>query len=180
MSQVNEERPQFAVAIRGYDRVQVDEYIDRLTEMVAEADQRAREAESDLEHSRHLSVGPRVTEIFELAVEEVRELREQAAEEVEQLRAASQVEAEQILARARERAEDVKAEIEAHRARAQVEIAELDAYKQESIRELRRLQDALGAAAGLVTLEAVSVDEAEPAEEDTKQAAGGRRPRRAA
>ena len=180
MNQVNEERPQFAVAIRGYDRLQVDEYIDRLTEMVAEADQRARQAESDLEHSRHLSVGPRVTEIFELAVEEVRELREQAAEDAERMRAASQSEADQIIARARERAEEVKAEIEADRERAQIELAELEAYKEESIRELRSLQEALGAAAGLVSLAAHSVEETETADEEAEEAATEDRSRRAA
>jgi colicin import membrane protein len=171
MSQVNEERPQFAVAIRGYDRLQVDEYIDRLTEMVAEAEQRARQAESDLEHSRHLSVGPRVTEMFELAVEEVRDLREQAAEDVERMRAEAQSEADQILVRARDRAEDVKAEIEAYRSRVKVELAELEAYKEEAIRELRRLQDALGAAAGLVNLAADAAEDADTAEEDGEEVA---------
>jgi hypothetical protein len=175
MNQVNEERPQFAIAIRGYDRLQVDEYIDRLTEMVAEAEQRARQAESDLEHSRHLSVGPRVTEIFELAVEEVRDLREQAAEDVEEMRAAAQSEADQIIVRARDRAEEVKAEIEAYRSRVEVELAELDAYKEESIRELRRLQDALGAAAGLVTLAADAAEDGEPVEENTEEVAEARR-----
>jgi cell division septum initiation protein DivIVA len=171
MSQVNEERPQFAIAIRGYDRLQVDEYIDRLTEMVAEAEQRARQAESDLEHSRHLSVGPRVTEIFELAVEEAREVREQATEEAEKLRSASQSEADQILTRARDRADDVKAEIEAYRSRVEVELAELEAYKEEAIRELRRLQDALGAAAGLVNMAADAAEDAETVEEDSEEIA---------
>ena len=163
MSAVNEERPQFAVAIRGYDRLQVDEYIDRLTEMVSEAEQRAREAEADLEYSRHTSVGPRVAQIFELAVEEVRELREQAGEEAEQLRASAQEEADEILMRVRFKAEELKAELDAELDRSRAEIDELRARKEESIRELRRLQEALGAAAGLVTLDA------EPAE--TKRAA---------
>ena len=153
MSAISEERPQFAVAIRGYDRLQVDEYINRLTEMVAEAEHRAREAESDLEYSRHTSVGPRVSQIFELAVEEVRELREQAAEEVEQLRAGAQAEAEQILVRVRSQAEQVQAEFNAELERAREELDELEARKQEAVHELRRLQEALSAAAGLVTLE---------------------------
>lgn len=153
MSAVNEERPQFAVAIRGYDRLQVDEYIDRLTEMVSEAEARAREAEADLEYSRHTSVGPRVAQIFELAVEEVRELREQAGDEVEQLRAAAQAEAEQILVRVRSQAKELQAELDAQLDRSHAEIDELEARKEQSIRELRRLQEALSAAAGLVTLE---------------------------
>ena len=158
MSAVNEERPQFAVAIRGYDRLQVDEYIDRLTEMVSEAEQRAREAEADLEYSRHTSVGPRVAQIFELAVEEVRELRGQAAEEAERLRGSAQEEADEILVRVRFKAEELQAELDAELDRSRAAIDELDARKQESIRELRRLQEALSAAAGLVTLES------EPAE----------------
>jgi cell division septum initiation protein DivIVA len=158
MSAANEERPQFAVAIRGYDRLQVDEYIDRLTEMVSEAEQRAREAEADLEYSRHTSVGPRVAQIFELAVEEVRELREQAAEEAERLRGSAQEEADEILVRVRFKAEELQAELDAELDRSRAAIDELDARKEESIRELRRLQEALSAAAGLVTLES------EPAE----------------
>ena len=158
MSAANEERPQFAVAIRGYDRLQVDEYIDRLTEMVSEAEQRAREAEADLEYSRHTSVGPRVAQIFELAVEEVRELRGQAAEEAERLRGSAQEEADEILVRVRFKAEELQAELDAELDRSRTAIDELDARKQESIRELRRLQEALSAAAGLVTLES------EPAE----------------
>ena len=158
MSAANEERPQFAVAIRGYDRLQVDEYIDRLTEMVSEAEQRAREAEADLEYSRHTSVGPRVAQIFELAVEEVRELREQAAEEAERLRGSAQEEADEILVRVRFKAEELQAELDAELDRSRASINELDARKEESIRELRRLQEALSAAAGLVTLES------EPAE----------------
>jgi hypothetical protein len=152
MSAINEERPQFAVAIRGYDRLQVDEYIARLTEMVGEAEQRAREAEADLEYSRHTSVGPRVAQIFELAVEEVRELREQAGEEIEQMRARAQAEAEQILESVRFQAKELQAELDAQLERSQAEIDELEARKEESIRELRRLQEALSAAAELVTL----------------------------
>lgn len=163
MSNANGERPQFAVAIRGYDRLQVDEYIDRLTDMVADAEQRAREAEADLEYSRHTSVGPRVAQIFDLAVEEVRELREQAADEVDRLRSDAQAEAEGILERARARAEEVQAELELQHARTQLQIDELEARKEESVRELRRLREALSAAAGLVTVDEPVSDSARAA-----------------
>jgi hypothetical protein len=153
MSAIKKERPQFAVAIRGYDRLQVDEYINRLTELVAEAEERAREAEADLEYSRHTSVGPRVSQIFELAVEEVRELREQAADEVERMRAGAQDEAERILVGVRSQAEHLQAELDAEFERSREELDELEARKEGAIRELRRLQEALSAAAGLVTLD---------------------------
>jgi DivIVA domain-containing protein len=41
------ERPEFATSMDGYDRCQVDEYIDRLRAIVADAEDRARAAESD-------------------------------------------------------------------------------------------------------------------------------------
>jgi flagellar hook-basal body complex protein FliE len=161
MNQVSEERPQFAVAIRGYDRLQVDEYIARLVEMVAEADQRAREAEADLEYSRHTNVGPRVAQIFDLAVEEVRELRKQAAEAVEQLRKDARTEADEILTQAYERADEAQAQIDAYRERGQVELAGLEARKAGSVRELHRLQEALAAATELVSVDAGPVEDAE-------------------
>ena len=46
MSQITPDRPQFAVAMRGYDRVQVDEYVERLNEWARDWKERAREAEA--------------------------------------------------------------------------------------------------------------------------------------
>jgi DivIVA domain-containing protein len=152
------ERPEFATAIRGYDRLQVDEYIDRLAEIAADAEERARAAEEELEFSRHATVGPRVGEIFDLAIEEAKELRERVAAEAETTRADARAEAEAILSRAEQEAADVEAqsrrereealaELAAERGRARSEVEELDGTKIALIGDLWRLQEALAAAA---------------------------------
>src|SRR5258708_38312316 len=71
-------QPEFTAAIRGYDRVQVDEYVERLHLLLGDAEERVRAAEDDLEFSRHATVGPRVSQIFDLAVAESQELRDRA------------------------------------------------------------------------------------------------------
>jgi DivIVA domain-containing protein len=154
------ERPEFATAIRGYDRLQVDDYIDRLAEIAADAEERARAAEEELEFSRHATVGPRVGEIFDLAIEEAKELRERAAAQAETTRAGARAEAEEILssaeqeaadveAQSRRQREDVLAELAAERGRARSEVEELEGAKTALVGDLWRLQDALAAAAEL-------------------------------
>ena len=86
MNAITSDRPEFATAIRGYDRPQVDDYIDRMLHLVAEAEDRARAAESELEFSRHSTVGPRVTEIFELAIAEAKEIQGKTSTDCERAR----------------------------------------------------------------------------------------------
>jgi hypothetical protein len=81
MTDLDRRQPEFAIAIRGYDRLHVDEYIERLQKLVSEAEERARAAETNGEFSSHASVGPRISEIFELASAEARELHEKAERE---------------------------------------------------------------------------------------------------
>jgi DivIVA domain-containing protein len=129
-------RPEFATSMRGYDRLQVDDYIDRVHDIVAESQERARVAESELEFSRHTTVGPRVAQILDLAVEEGKELRERVQAEVDRLRADAQAEAEAIMADARDSAELTRAEAE--RTRQEV-LADADARRQEVLDEVERL-----------------------------------------
>ena len=159
MNAINPERPEFTAAIRGYDRLQVDEYIDRLQELVAEAEERARATEAELEFSRHSTVGPRVTEIFELTIAEAKELREktdadcerarnEARAEVDRLLTAGMDEAAEIKDRAEAEREQVLARLEEERRQAELEITRLEETKHAMLDELRRLQEALAAAAG--------------------------------
>lgn len=152
--------PEFAIAIRGYDRAQVDDYVQRLVQMLEEAEDRARHAESELEHSAHASVGPRLSEIFDLAIAEARELRANAQRESRELIAAArssaaelveeaQAKAQRITAEARAEHEEMLADFERQRELAQRSLEELEDRRAGVLGELRRLHEALGAAAGV-------------------------------
>ena len=166
MSDLTKRRPEFTTSIRGYDRLQVDDYIERLHTLVTYAEQRAREAESELELrdaesevelSRHAGIGPRVSEIIDLAVAESQELRERVKRQTDTLFVRARREAEGIVesahAEAAEKREEVQRErqeiltrLEAERLRAHAEIAELQRRKSEMLASLRQMQQALGAA----------------------------------
>jgi colicin import membrane protein len=174
MNAINPERPEFTAAIRGYDRLQVDEYIARLQDLVAEAEDRARAAESELEFSRHSTVGPRVTEIFELAVAEAKELQGKTTTECDRARSDARAEVDRLLtgaddeaSRIKEQAERERAKVltalETERRRKNQELERLDETKATMLAELRRLQDALAAAAGIY-------GKAEPAEAEIEEA----------
>ena len=156
------ERPEFATAIRGYDKLQVDDYIDRLIEIMSDAEERGRTAEAELEFSRHATVGPRVGEIFELAVQEAQELRERITTEAEETRARSRREADETIARARKAAAETKSEAErtgretmaraqASREKVLREVERLGERKAELLGDLERLQQMLAAATRSVT-----------------------------
>jgi cell division septum initiation protein DivIVA len=130
------DRPEFAISMRGYDRLQVDHYIDRLLDIAADAEERARAAESELEFSRHTTVGPRVAQILELAVEEGKELRERVQGEADLMRDEARAEAEAIIAGARESAELTRTEAE--RTRTDV-LADADARRREVLAGVERL-----------------------------------------
>jgi cell division septum initiation protein DivIVA len=155
------ERPEFATAIRGYDRLQVDDYIARLAEISADAEERARAAEEELEFSRHTTVGPRVGQMLELAVEEAKELRQKVNAEAEAKRSTARSEASEIISRANEEARETRkqteaerqqalADLETERRRAHAEIDRLERAKHMLLGDLRRLQEALAAAAAVV------------------------------
>ena len=132
------DRPDFATSIRGYDRFQVDGYIDRLLVIVADAEERARALEAELEFSRHTTVGPRVAQILDLAVEEGKELRERVRLEATAIREEAQAEAAAIEVGARESAELTRTEAE--RTRAEI-LADADARRREVLGEVERLTE---------------------------------------
>ena len=132
------DRPDFASAMRGYDRLQVDGYIDRLLVIVTDAEERARALEAELEFSRHTTVGPRVAQILDLAVEEGKELRERVRVEATTIREEAQAGADAIEAAARESAELTRTEAE--RTRAEI-LADADARRREVLGEVERLTE---------------------------------------
>lgn len=189
MNAINPERPEFTAAIRGYDRLQVDEYIARLQDLVAEAEDRGRAAESELEFSRHSTVGPRVTEIFELAIAEAKELRDRTATECDRARSDARAEVDRLLTGAGEEASNIKEQAERERKKVlttleterrlkEEEIGRLAETKATMLAELRRLQDALAAAAGIYGR--AEPAEAEAAEAETERGTAPVRKRQAA
>jgi DivIVA domain-containing protein len=157
MSEPALEQPEFAVAMRGYDRPQVDEYVARLQSLVADAEERVRVAEA----GAHATVGPRVTQIFDLATAESVELRTRAQAQAdalladartraEELVAAAEREAESITAQARAQGEEALTEMQTERGMVRKQVDALEARKSHLIEELRRLQAALGSAADSV------------------------------
>jgi hypothetical protein len=161
MSHLAEGPPEFAAAMRGYDRQQVDEYVAGMQQLLFDAEQRLRAADAEREHGAHATVGPRVTQIFELAIEETAELRARvraesderladARHQAEELVAAARRDGEQIVAEARAQGEAAVAEQEGERELIRRQVEALEARKQHLVDELRRLQGALGSAADSV------------------------------
>ena len=169
------DRPEFASAMRGYDRMQVDDYLDRLVDIVNDAEERARAAEAELEFSRHTTVGPRVAQILDLAVEEAKDLRERVAAEVEQRRADVRAECEELRAEARRDAEEVRtradedrratiADAEARRGEILAEVERLRESKAGLLGDLGRLQELLAQATGVAP--AAREDDADAHDDD--------------
>jgi DivIVA domain-containing protein len=161
MTDMDTRRPEFAVGIRGYDRSQVDQYVEELEERVEEAEERAHHAETEYIFDQHAAVGPRIAEIFALAEAEARELRERVATEATQLVSEARTEAKaivdaaersarEITERARREQAEMLAELTRDRDHICDEVEELELRRAEGISALNRLRDALGDAAGLV------------------------------
>jgi cell division septum initiation protein DivIVA len=170
MSDLVKAQPEFTAAIRGYDRLQVDDYVERLHDLLAEAEERSRAAEDDLEFSRHATVGPRVSEIFDLAVAESQELRERVKAEAGAMLANAREHADDLVTEARREAaelrertqsehDDLLDELEIEREAAQARLVALEERRTRLMEELKRLHDALGSAAGFLQgAEALSED----------------------
>jgi DivIVA domain-containing protein len=131
--------PEFATGLRGYDRAQVDDYIDQLRRLLADAEARAHDAEAEYVFDEHAAVGPRIAEIFALAEAEAREITATARQSAGDLR--QRVEREHVV---------MFAELEQERERIRDEVAVLERRKAEAIGELHRLRELLGEAAGVV------------------------------
>jgi len=164
--------PSFAVAVRGYDRAQVDEYVARLHRWVEDAqaqmaaEQRRLAASGteitalrrrirDLEESAATPVpgsmsafGERLSGILESALEAAEELRGKAAEEADAVRDAAARDREAAHAQVRADVEQILERSRAQEREIAQEVAELSAKRARALEELSRLQQHLAAFLG--------------------------------
>ena len=90
------DRPAFRVVRRGYDRVQVDKYLDSLGVDVG-ARQRAKTAPEDpASQARYAPVSDHVAQVMRAFDDEVERLRAQASEEVERMLSEARSDADRI------------------------------------------------------------------------------------
>jgi DivIVA domain-containing protein len=153
--------PQFAVADRGYDREQVDDFVSRLQQKLDDARERLRVAEADhalafeglqrrieeLEAAEitgepatterdYRALGTRIGHMLELADAEADALRARAARDAEEVVAGARRDAEEIVAGARREAERLTQE--EHEKREQLQ------------RQLRALHESLASILGIL------------------------------
>jgi cell division septum initiation protein DivIVA len=131
--EVNEESvtPQFATVVRGYDRLQVDDYIEHLQQWIEQADIRAQQSEAvaadsaiEVEQLRRRvssldadsltatpesmkALGSRVGTIMQSSFTAAKELHARAEDEARVTRAAAESQAERIIVEATARAEEL-------------------------------------------------------------------------
>lgn len=165
-------RPPFRTALRGYDRVQVDDHVARFAaELLAvrrandELLARYGACSAELEISRRLlacspagreqvRTSERVGEILRLAADEAARLTEAGADDGDRIRAVARAEADALLRRARQVKEDALADCERMRAEAEQARAaaaeEVARARAEVRRTAARLDEALVALVGLL------------------------------
>lgn len=148
----DENTPAFSASLRGYNRREVDEYIESMREKAVhqttalqEAEKRLNELAADpavpLEILSPGTIGTRIERIVAMAEAEAREIREQAVDDVAQLRAEFEQEADQAR-RFREQASKASAE-EARRlvTRAEDEVAKLRQTRADLLDQLVKIGD---------------------------------------
>lgn len=159
--------PEFTTAVRGYDRGQVDEYITRLHEWLAEAEERVRVTEAARlaakEHiqtvSRQLislerqSGGPtprsvttyvdRMKEVVLEAVEAAQKFKDDAYDEGDGIRQAATEEGQAILAKARAEASQLLGSAQSEERAIRQKITELTSTRERLVAELAQMQDHL-------------------------------------
>lgn len=154
MTDLDTRHPEFTIAIRGYDRAQVDDYIEYLRDLVADAEDRARDTQEEPIFAEHAAVGTRVSEIFALAEAEARELRERVSTEAAEILAQARTEAGAIVDAAERAAREIRqraqrdhaemvAEFERDRDRIREQAETLELRKAEAVGELKRLRELL-------------------------------------
>lgn len=145
-----EDVPQFATVMRGYDRGQVDDYVARLIDFLADAERRAERAETEVTKSNRRA--ERLAEELRQALDRLQQpapkrpweglgdrlesMLRLAQEEADAVRDQGRVEAEDLLAQARrQREQEVNA--------AERELAAVSTRRDSVVAELRKVQDVL-------------------------------------
>jgi cell division septum initiation protein DivIVA len=102
------DRPAFRVVRRGYDRVQVEKYLDSL-EVDVGARQRAKtDPEDPASQARYAAVSDHVAQVMHALDNEVERLRVQANEEVERMLSKARADADRIQQDAKSTANEVR------------------------------------------------------------------------
>lgn len=182
-----DQQPEFALAMRGYDRDQVDEYVARLAAWLTEWRQRAAGAEAAASSARAEAtelrrqvsqlkersstpesieaLGERVAGILKAAFTAAEEMRAEAAEETAALRAEASAEVDQLRSEARAEVEELRRQSEELRAgaRAQVEA---------EIRALVQRRDAVVSHLGALQRDLMGVLNGRPVTEGGAEAPG--------
>jgi cell division septum initiation protein DivIVA len=96
------------VVRRGYDRVQVEKYLDSLEVDVAARQQAKPAAEDPGSQARYAVVSDHVAQVMQALDDEVERLRVQANEEVERMLSEARVDADRIQQDAKSRANEVR------------------------------------------------------------------------
>jgi len=165
-------RPDFGIAVRGYDRAQVDAYFGRVVEWLADAERRAAAAErareslarevedlkatvASLEQQAGLpapqsmsAFSERMSQVMESALQAAQELRAEAEREARERHRAASEEADQVLAGAREEAGRIVEQAREERRAAEADIETLRAARAEALQSLLELQDRIAAVIG--------------------------------
>ena len=157
---VGQELPEFATAIRGYDRAQVDDYISRLQGWLDEADGRTRAAEKEtltvkqelssleerasLPTPRYLTAfAQRVSQILEQAVAAAEALRDETDREAEGIRSVAMADREGLLITAQSEARQIIDAARSEERTIQQEISNLAATRDAALAYLGELQTRL-------------------------------------
>jgi cell division septum initiation protein DivIVA len=142
--------PQFATVMRGYDRGQVDDYVARLNDFVADAEQRANRAErsvvdltgrverltEELRSAVERRQAQRASAPYEGLGERIEHILRLAGEEADTIRQQARNEAEQIVSEAQRRRET-------ERQSGERDLAAVAQQRDAVVAELRRVQDVL-------------------------------------
>ena len=162
MSIRQQDFPEFAPAIRGYDRLQVDDYLERLREYTVEVEDRALTAEGSLGQAeqeladlrRQLAANgggelpARLEHILWLAGEEAEEIRARARTEADDLTRRAQAVFDDARQRARAEAEHTMADAVACRDSVDRQVQELEHARAQLLDRLTELSNEIGRAVG--------------------------------
>jgi cell division septum initiation protein DivIVA len=161
--------PEFITAFRGYDRLQVDDYIERLRHYATQFEERALSAEPELNTAKlelarlrlqlddvdtelvearrlqreaaNAELPQRLNQILNLASEEAESTREQARREAQEILNRTRTAAEEMLQRARRESETLMTEATRRRDGMEMQIVELDAARRTVIDHLTSVAD---------------------------------------
>jgi cell division septum initiation protein DivIVA len=120
MSMREQEAREFTSVLRGYDRIEVDEYVAWLRNQVIEAEDRATRAEAALVQCRRelasspttAGISQRLAAMLQLATEEADEIRARARAESEMRTREAANQAERMIAEATQRRDAIQREVD--------------------------------------------------------------------